>query len=70
MKFFKETMGMSFTQYLNDYRLNIAGQTLRSTTDNISDIAQNTGFDNLSYFTRMFKKKYGMTPGEYRKATD
>jgi AraC-like DNA-binding protein len=70
MKFFKETMGMSFTQYLNDYRLNIAGQTLRSTTDNISNIAQNTGFDNLSYFTRMFKKKYGLTPGEYRKATD
>jgi len=70
MKFFKETMGMSFTQYLNDYRLNIAGQTLRSTTDNISDIAQNTGFENLSYFTRMFKKKYGMTPGEYRKSSD
>ena len=39
MKFFKETMGVSFIQYLNDYRLEIAAELLTTTTDNILDIA-------------------------------
>lgn len=67
MKFFKETMGVSFIQYLNDYRLEVAAKMLQGTSDNIFDIAINTGFDNLSYFNRSFKKKYGVTPGKYRK---
>ena len=67
MKFFRDIMGMSFIQYLNDYRLEIASQLLLSTSDNILDIAIATGFDNLSYFNRSFKKKYGVTPGKYRK---
>lgn len=68
MKFFKELMGMSFIQYLNDYRLEAAARLLATTSDNIYDIALETGFENLSYFNRCFKKKYGMTPGKYRKA--
>lgn len=68
MKFFKETMGVSFIQYLNDYRLEVAAKLLVGTSDNILDIAINTGFDNLSYFNRSFKKKYGVTPGKYRKS--
>ena len=67
MKFFKETMGMSFVQYLNDYRLEVAAKLLTTTSDDIINIAINTGFDNLSYFNRCFKKKYGITPGKYRK---
>ena len=67
MKFFKGAMGMGFTQYLNDYRLDIASQQLRSTNDTILEIAARTGFDNLSYFNRIFKKRFGMTPGQYRK---
>lgn len=67
MKFFKETMGVSFIQYLNNYRLEVAAKLLTTTSDNILDIAINTGFDNLSYFNRCFKKKYGITPGKYRK---
>ena len=65
MKFFKETMGMSFVQYLNDYRLEVAAKLLTTTSDDIINIAINTGFDNLSYFNRCFKKKYGITPGKY-----
>lgn len=68
MKFFKETMGISFIQYLNDYRLEVAAKMLIGTSDNVIDIAINTGFDNLSYFNRCFKKKYGMTPGKYRRS--
>ena len=67
MKFFKNAMGMGFTQYLNDYRLESAGKMLLATSNSILDIAMETGFDNLSYFNRMFKRKYGVTPGRYRK---
>ena len=66
MKFFKETMGVSFIQYLNDYRLEIAAELLTTTTDNILDIAFHTGFNNISYFNRCFKNKYGVSPGRYR----
>ena len=66
MKFFKESMGMSFVTYLNDYRLEAAAKLLPITDDNVLDIANACGFDNLSYFNRSFKKKYGITPGKYR----
>lgn len=67
MKFFKEHMGVGFINYLNDYRLEIAAKKLLTTTDNILNVAVSSGFDNLSYFNRSFKKKYGVTPGQYRK---
>lgn len=67
MKFFKESMGVSFVQYLNDYRLNIAAKMLKETSGSILEIAGSTGFDNLSYFNRMFKRKYGVSPSQYRK---
>lgn len=68
MKFFKEATGMGFISYLNDYRLEIAAGLLKSTSDNIITIAESSGFENLSYFNRSFKKKYGVTPGKYRSA--
>ena len=67
MKFFKEHMGVGFIHYLNDYRLEMAAKKLLTTTDNILNVATSSGFDNLSYFNRSFKKKYGITPGQYRK---
>ena len=68
MKFFKKNMGDSFINYLNDYRLSMAARTLLSSDDNIIDIAADCGYDNLSYFNRIFKKKYGVTPSAYRKS--
>ena len=67
MRFFKETFGVSFITYLNDYRLSMAARLLLATEDNILDVSQQVGFDNLSHFNRSFKKKYGKTPREYRK---
>ena len=67
MKFFKESMGMGFIQYLNDYRLSVASQMLLATEDSILDIAEKTGFENLSYFNRVFKRKYGVPPGQFRR---
>jgi AraC-like DNA-binding protein/mannose-6-phosphate isomerase-like protein (cupin superfamily) len=69
MKFFKKNMGDSFINYLNDYRLSMAARTLLSSDDNIIDIAADCGYDNLSYFNRIFKKKYGVTPSTYRKSS-
>ena len=70
MKFFKNTMGVPFTSYLNSYRLTMAGRLLLQSDDTILSIATEVGFDNLSYFNRTFKKQYGMTPSAYRTANE
>lgn len=67
MRYFKETMGTSFIEYLKDYRLTMAARLLQSSEDSILNISAEVGFDNLSYFNRSFKARYGMTPRQYRK---
>lgn len=67
MKFFKSHMGMGFIEYLNDYRLTMAERLLRTTSGSVTEIAEQSGFDNLSYFNRLFKRKYGQAPGALRK---
>lgn len=68
MKYFKKTMGTSFVDYLNDYRLTMASRLLLASSDSILNIAGEVGFENLSYFNRVFKKRFGMTPRNYRKS--
>ena len=68
MKLFKDLTGMSFTAYLVNYRLEIAAKQLKETSSNIIDISTNCGFNNHSYFTRAFKKKYGTSPLKYKTA--
>ena len=66
MRYFKENMGTSFVEYLRDYRLTMAARLLLVSDESILSISEEVGFENLSYFNRAFKKKYGMTPREYR----
>lgn len=66
MKYFKNTMGTSFIDYLNEYRLTMASRLLVSSDSSILTIAEEVGYDNLSYFNRTFKKRFAMTPREYR----
>ncbi len=66
MKFFKQCTGTSFISYLNDYRLLIASRMLTSTDLSVTQIASECGFDNISYFNRCFKKKYGTAPSKMR----
>ena len=68
MKLFKELTGKSFSQYLIDYRLEIAARQLVETSYKIIDLAENVGFHNVSYFSRAFHAKYGKTPSAYRKS--
>ena len=67
MKYFKNTMGTSFIDYLNEYRLTMASRLLLSSDSSILAIAEEVGFENLSYFNRIFKKRFDQTPREYRK---
>lgn len=66
MKYFKNTMGTSFIDYLNEYRLTLASRLLVSSDSSILTIASEVGYDNLSYFNRIFKRRFGMTPREFR----
>ena len=67
MKFFKNCTGTSFITYLNDYRLIIAARILKTTTQPVIIVASDCGFDNISYFNRKFKEKYGVSQREFRK---
>ena len=66
MKLFRELMHITFTEYLNQYRLETAGALLRTTSDSILSISIQVGYNNLSYFNRIFKEYYGISPRAYR----
>ena len=61
-KLFCEYTGMSPVDYRNDLRLTDAKNKLQSGDYNVSDAAYASGFTNLSFFIRLYKKKYGHTP--------
>jgi len=65
LRCFKAIMGLSPISYLNNYRLQSAAHMLINTEKNIQEIAEDCGFDN-SYFSKLFKKKYHVTPHDYR----
>lgn len=65
--FFKQNMGSAFVEYVNSARLERAAEALLSGDSKIMSVAMSAGFDNFSYFIRCFKKRYGLTPSEYRK---
>lgn len=66
MHFFKENTGMTFVQYLNDYRLRQAALLLKKEDCSILEAALSCGFNNLSYFHKRFREYYGMTPKEFQ----
>lgn len=63
---FKQTCGSSFKEYLNYVRVEESKHLLTNTNYSIIDIALSTGFENQSYFTKVFKKYTGLTPKQYR----
>jgi YesN/AraC family two-component response regulator len=66
-RIFKEISGVSYTNFLNGIRISKAKKLLRDKTASILDISLSVGFNNLSHFDRVFKKREGMTPTEYRR---
>jgi two-component system, response regulator YesN len=65
-KFKKET-GKNITEYINNRRINEAIYILENEDISITDIAFIVGFNDVNYFTKVFKKLKGVTPSEYRK---
>jgi len=65
-KLFKAKTGYSMSEYVNLRRIEISSELLINTELSITEIATKTGFNNVSYFNRVFKKLKGVTPTEYR----
>lgn len=65
-RLFKQKIGKSLSDYIIDMRLGYASRFLLDSTNSISDISYECGFNNLSNFNRIFKKKKNCSPKEFR----
>lgn len=64
--FFKQEMGMSFIEYLTQFRMDKAKSLMTDPNLKLYNISQMVGYQDVKYFSRLFKKTEGVTPGEYR----
>jgi AraC family transcriptional regulator len=67
IRLFREHVGFTPAQYLTEVRLQRATELLGQTEQDVTDIAFEVGFGSLATFERLFKKKFGTTPSQYRK---
>jgi AraC-like DNA-binding protein len=63
---FQRHAGKPFSMFLNQVRLQAVCRALRDTAEPISAIALENGFNQLSFFNRLFRRECGVSPGEYR----
>lgn len=63
---FKNIVGISFHEYLNNVRCESAKRMLKSRAESITEIAFLCGYSDVTYFNRVFKRMCGMTPKEYK----
>ena len=63
---FKQKTGMKFIDYLNEVRIEKSKELLKDSNRKMYQISKAVGYDNPKYFFRIFKKKTGMTPEQYR----
>lgn len=69
IKIFKKHVGKTIIEYVTDLRITYAAKLLSSTDLNVITIASKVGYDNQSFFAQKFKKKYNVSPVEFRKAS-
>ena len=65
-RLFKKKVGSNFNTYLNTVRIEAAKNSLLSTDLTVAEIASLSGFEDVSYFTRIFKRQVGVAPGHFR----
>ena len=65
-RFFHQSTGKALSEYIVDIRLGHAARRLVDTTDSVSEICYTTGFNTLSNFNRLFRKRKGCNPTEFR----
>ncbi|MNJ48279.1 HTH-type transcriptional regulator YesS [compost metagenome] len=63
---FKEIVGQTYTDYLREIRMQRAQQYLRNTTKTIQWIAEQVGYNDEKYFSRLFREQVGVLPSEFR----
>lgn len=61
-KMFKSEMNMTLTEYITQYRMQEARKLITTTDEKLSTIAEKIGFSDVSYFSNVFKKYYGISP--------
>lgn len=64
---FRRQVGISFQDYLNERRLQFASSLLRSSELPVTEVCFAAGFNTIPHFDRIFKRKFGCSPREYRK---
>lgn len=64
---FSKTFHSNFNQYVNEIRLRYACSRLENTSDTITEICLDSGFESQRTFNRVFKERYKISPSEYRK---
>lgn len=65
---FRKETGMRFTDYLNDVRLRDADRLLRTTHKTAFDVSIEVGYHSYEYFSRIYKRRFGMSPSEVRRS--
>ena len=58
--------GKTYTELVQEKRLNQAAFLLRTTERKVEDIALAVGYENISYFHRIFRREYGLSPRQFR----
>lgn len=69
-RLFRKSTGMTMQDYFQYVKLEYAANQLRLTKRLVLDISNDIGISSLSHFNHIFKKRFGVTPGEYRKQND
>lgn len=67
---FKKSTGLSIIEYLTDARIKKSIALLNDSNISISRVASEVGYDNLTYFSKLFKKAVGRTPSEFRRQSE
>jgi len=67
-RMFKKITKKSFLEFVNEFRIQKAGSLLEKGDKNISEVMYSSGFNDLSYFSKQFKKFNGITPSAYQKS--
>lgn len=67
---FKKIRGITFRDFVLEFRIERAARGLRSPDASVTDVAFGAGFNDLSYFARMFRRRFGVSPSHFREVTE
>ena len=65
-RYFKRLTGLTFTDYVHQYKMKMATKMLRMSGQNLESLAMELGYSDRTYFSKVFKKYVGTTPSEYK----